>query len=86
MNKKITDKDKKDWEDFLSKKDKLPNKDINPLDKIVPKVITIDLHGYTLEEANHRVKEIVLDCFKNRELFLPSLSYPGDLRTKFDYF
>ena len=27
----------------------------------------------------------VLDCFKNRETLLPSLSYPGDWRTTFDH-
>ena len=59
MNKRITDKDKKDWEDFLSQKDKLPNKDINPTDKRVPKVITIDLHGYTLDEANKKINYLI---------------------------
>ena len=29
MTDKISEKDKKDWENFLSKKEKLPNKDIN---------------------------------------------------------
>ena len=29
MNKKISDKDNKVWQDFISSKDKLPNKDIN---------------------------------------------------------
>ena len=31
MNKDISDKDKKDWEDFLSRDEKLPNKDINKI-------------------------------------------------------
>ena len=66
MNKKITDKDKKDWEDFLSKKDKLPNKDINPLDKRVPKVITIDLHGYTLDEANKKINDLINKSYEER--------------------
>ena len=66
MNKRITDKDKKDWEDFLSKKDKLPNKDINPLDKRVPKVITIDLHGYTLDEANKKINDLINKSYEER--------------------
>ena len=66
MNKRITDKDKKDWEDFLSKKDKLPNKDINPLDKRVPKVITIDLHGYTLDEANEKINDLINKSYEER--------------------
>ena len=59
MNKRITDKDKKDWEDFLSKKDKLPNKDLNQIDKRAPKIVTIDLHGYTLDEANIKIDDLI---------------------------
>ena len=66
MNKRITDKDKKDWEDFLSKRDKLPNKDINPTDKRVPKVITIDLHGYTLDEANKKINDLINKSYEER--------------------
>ena len=66
MNKRITDKDKKDWENFLSKKDKLPNKDINPLDKRVPKVITIDLHGYTLDGANKKINDFINKSYEER--------------------
>ena len=55
MNDKISEKDKKDWENFISKKEKLENKDIN-LKKIHrQKVRTIDLHGYTLDEANKKI-------------------------------
>ena len=66
MNKRITDKDKKDWEDFLSKKDKLPNKDINSIDKRVPKVITIDLHGYTLDVANKKINDLINKSYEER--------------------
>ena len=66
MNKRITDKDKRDWEDFLSKKDKLPNKDTNPTDKRVPKVITIDLHGYTLDEANKKINDLINKSYEER--------------------
>ena len=66
MNKRITDKDKRDWEDFLSKKDKLPNKDINPTDKRVPKVITVDLHGYTLDEANIKIDDLINKSYEEQ--------------------
>ena len=66
MNKRITDKDKKDWEDFLSREDKLPNKDINSLDKRVPRVITIDLHGYTLDEANKKINDLINKSYEER--------------------
>ena len=52
MTDKISEKDKKDWQNFISKSEKLPNKD-NKLDKKTSlKIRSIDLHGYTLEQAN----------------------------------
>ena len=66
MNKRITDKDKKDWEDFLSKKDKLPNKDLNQIDKRAPKIVTIDLHGYTLDEANIKIDDLINKSYEKR--------------------
>jgi DNA-nicking Smr family endonuclease len=63
---KISEKDKKDWENFLLKSEKLPNKDIQ-LDKKPPlKVRTIDLHGYTLEEANKSVEKFISKSYQER--------------------
>ena len=50
MNDKISDKDKKDWENFLSSNEKLPNKDLKLIKKKI-KTNHIDLHGYTLERS-----------------------------------
>jgi len=47
---KISDKDKKDWENFISGDEKLPNKDNKFQKKISLKTKSIDLHGYTLEK------------------------------------
>ena len=59
MTDNISEKDKKDWENFLSKNEKLPNKDIK-LDKKIPvKKRSIDLHGYTLEEANKSIQDFI---------------------------
>ena len=63
MNKNISNKDKKDWEDFISKKDKLPNKDINLQNKNFVKTKTIDLHGYSLNNANKFVEKFIKDSF-----------------------
>ena len=60
MNNKISDKDRKDWEKFLSNKEKLPNKDQNFSVVKKEKVRSLDLHGYTLEEANKNI-EIFID-------------------------
>ena len=65
MNSKISDKDKKDWEDFLSKDQKLPNKDNLKKKLERGKVVSIDLHGYTLEEANRTVENFINKSFEN---------------------
>ena len=59
MTRDISEKDKKDWENFLSKKEKLPNKDLKVKSNSSPKVRSIDLHGFTLEQANSEVKNFI---------------------------
>ena len=66
MNKKISDKDKKDWEDFLSRDQNLPNKDININKRKEKKIETFDLHGFSLEEANKKIKELIINSFERR--------------------
>ena len=64
MIKKISDKDKKDWENFLKNNEKIPNKDfINKNNKRNKKLEKIDLHGYTIEEANKAVEQFIQKCF-----------------------
>ena len=65
MNSKISDKDKKDWEEFLSRDQKLPNKDNSKKKMERGKVTSIDLHGYTLEEANQTVENFINKSFEN---------------------
>ena len=66
MKRKISDKDKKDWKNFISNKEKLSNKDLylsnNKIEKEIIK--TIDLHGFSLENANNVIEEFVIQCFK----------------------
>ena len=58
MSNKISNKDKKDWENFITNSDKLENKD--QLDKLrVFKTKSIDLHGYTLDEANKIIEQFI---------------------------
>ena len=65
MIKKLSDKDKKDWESFIKSNDKIYNKDssneTDPKRKISTK--TIDLHGYSLENANKTINEYIKNCF-----------------------
>ena len=67
MNKKLSNKDKKDWKKFLSSKDKIYNKDLSLLQKKISKEITktIDLHGLSLESANKVINEFINICFQN---------------------
>jgi len=63
---KISDKDKKDWQNFISNKEKLSNKDLylsnNKIEKEIIK--TIDFHGFSLENANNVIEEFIIQCFK----------------------
>ena len=59
MSNNIPDKDKKDWQDFISSKEKLPNKDAKYQKKIKLKIRSIDLHGYTLDQANKIIEKIL---------------------------
>tara|TARA_B100000242_G_C42971336_1_gene450708 strand:+ start:217 stop:630 length:414 start_codon:yes stop_codon:yes gene_type:complete len=55
----ISDKDRKDWEDFVSSKQKLFDKDNKKQTRIYLESRSIDLHGYTLEEANQAVETFI---------------------------
>ena len=65
MIKKISDKDKQDWENFLKNKERVPNKDFIIKKNIRhEKIKKIDLHGFTLEEANKAVEQFIKNCFE----------------------
>ena len=64
MNKKISDIDKQDWENFLNNKEKIPDKDIVKRKNIRhEKIKKIDFHGYTIEEANKAIEKFIQKCF-----------------------
>ena len=64
MNDNISDKDKKDWKTFISSKEKIVDKDFKPEIKNHLKVRSIDLHGYTLEQANSATEQFILKAFE----------------------
>ena len=66
MNNKLSDKDKKDWQNFTSSEEKVHNKDLSlPQIKIDKDLVkTIDLHGFSLENANRTIDEFINRCFK----------------------
>ena len=66
MTDNISEKDKKDWENFLSKNEKLPNKDIKLDKKTLLKIRSIDLHGYTLEQANKSIENFIIKSYQEK--------------------
>ena len=66
MNDKISDKDKKDWESFISSDEKLANKDSEKQNNTNFSLRSIDLHGYTLNEANNVVEKFIEKAFLDK--------------------
>ena len=67
MIKKISNKDKEDWKNFISNDERVHNKDIFLQKKIRhEKIKKIDLHGYTLKEANNTIEQFINKCFDEK--------------------
>ena len=63
MTNNISNKDKKDWNNFINSKEKLPNKDIKYNKKKIFETRSIDLHGYTLDAANKTIEDFINKAF-----------------------
>ncbi len=66
MNSKISEKDKKTWEEFLSNGQKLPDKDNIQNKKIIKKTRSLDLHGKTLDEANSIIENFIKKSYEEK--------------------
>ena len=66
MNDKISDKDKSDWENFLKGKEKLIDKDHKQKTNFTYSTRSIDLHGYTLEQANQAIEKFITKSFSEK--------------------
>jgi len=68
LNKKISPDDIKAWDEFISSDKPLENKDKNleVIDKKFEKIKKIDLHGYSLDTANTKIEEFILNCYQNK--------------------
>ncbi len=83
MNKKLSNKDLKDWKNFVEGNEKIQNKDYI-IDEIKYKQeATIDLHGFSLDQANSKVEKFIVDCFNKKVLKLNIITGKG-LRSKVD--
>ena len=59
-----SDKDKQDWENFLNNKEKIPIKIyVHKKNIRYEKIKKIDLHGYTIEEANKAIEQVYSKMF-----------------------
>ena len=71
--KKSDQEDTKTWEDYIKNPSDIYDKDKTISDNIKRRErYVFDLHGFTLDEANAKVEEIIHHCVKNkfRELLL----------------
>ena len=66
MNSKISEKDKKTWNEFLSNDQKLPDKDNFQTETKVNKTRSLDLHGKTLDEANRVIENFIRKSYQEK--------------------
>ena len=66
MTNKLSDKDKKDWQKFIDSSKKIQSKDVDQVNNQIISERSIDLHGYTLEEANIKISEFIENCYTNK--------------------
>ena len=64
MNSNISDKDKRDWKNFLSSNEKIHNKDEKFLNRKSSEIKSFDLHGYSLDEANIKINQFIKDSYQ----------------------
>ena len=83
MNKKLSNKDLKDWKNFLESKEKIYNKDNVINQTKLKEEATIDLHGFSLDQANSKVEKFITECFEKKVLKLNIITGKG-LRSKVD--
>ena len=81
MIKKISEKDIKDWHEFIKKDEKLENKDNIQDEKTTKRHVEIDLHGYTLEGANKKMSDYINECYENNISVINVITGKG-LRSK----
>ena len=81
MIKKISEKDIKDWHEFIKKDEKLVNKDNIQDETTTKRHVEIDLHGYTLEGANKKMSEYINECYENNISVINVITGKG-LRSK----
>ena len=82
MSKKLSDKDLKDWKNFVKSKDKIISKDTDsPAISKNTSIFVVDLHGLSLDQANTFVEKTINECFERRILKVNIITGKG-MRSK----
>ena len=63
MTTKISDKDKEDWLKFINNKEEIENKDVGVKENAIFQQKTLDLHGYTIRDANLAVSNLIFRSY-----------------------
>ena len=66
MTNNLSDKDKKDWQNFINSSEKLQSKDLEQQNDQAISERSIDLHGFTLEKANEEISKFIENCYLNK--------------------
>ena len=65
--KDLSPEDKKNWEDYIKNPSDVFDKDkSNSINTEKKSRFRFDLHGFTLDQANKKVKEIILSCTEKK--------------------
>ena len=66
-HKNLSPEDKKNWEDYIKNPSDVFDKDkTNSIDTKKKIRFRFDLHGFTLDQANKKVKEIIISCIEKK--------------------
>ena len=62
----ITSKDKEDWTAFIQNLENINIKEVDVAKEVLnfKKIAKLDLHGFTLDEANNEVEKFIIKSFK----------------------
>ena len=63
MTTKISDKDKDDWFKFVNNNERVENKDTGTIENPIIQQKILDLHGYTIRDANLAVSNLILNSY-----------------------
>ena len=63
MTTKISDKEKDDWFKFVNNNERVENKDTGTIENPIIQQKILDLHGYTIRDANLAVSNLILNSY-----------------------